>query len=272
MSIPKDLLRERPELSKWSILTAYRGSITHNMYVPNSDPNSIDDKDVICVCIPPQKFYYGLKQYGSRGTKELKRDEWDIVIYEFRKYISLLIKGNPNVLSSLWLKPQHYLNLSDEGEWLIRKRDLFVSKQVYHSFAGYANGQFHRMTHIAFEGYMGEKRKRLVEKYGYDTKNASHLIRLLKMCIEFLTEGKLYVEREDNQELLAIKRGEWSLQKIEKLSEELFKQARYAYISSKLPNDVDRNAIDDLCVDILENRFYRWGVKTLSETQCQTTE
>lgn len=34
---------------------------------------------------------------------------------------------------------------------------------------------------------MGEKRKQLVAKHGYDTKNASHLIRLLRMGMEFLT-------------------------------------------------------------------------------------
>jgi len=34
-------------------------------------------------------------------------------------------------------------------------------------------------------------------RVGYDSKNAAHLIRLLRMGIEFLTEGKMYVERAD---------------------------------------------------------------------------
>jgi len=29
------------------ILLVYRGSIAHDMYVPQSDPNSIDDKDIM---------------------------------------------------------------------------------------------------------------------------------------------------------------------------------------------------------------------------------
>ena len=61
------------------------------------------------------------------------------------------------------------------------------------------------MERNACKGYMGEKRKRLVEKFGYDTKNASHLIRLLRMGMEFLVDGELHVEREDAKELLRIK-------------------------------------------------------------------
>lgn len=57
---------------------------------------------------------------------------------------------------------------------------------------------------------MGERRKALVRRHGYDTKNAAHLIRLLRMGIEFLQSGELLVDRSghDAGELLAIKRGE----------------------------------------------------------------
>lgn len=255
MGIPKDLLKEKYELSRWCILLAYRGSIAHGMYVPNTDPDSVDDKDAIAVCIPPVEFYFGLKQYGSRGTQEIKRGEWDIVAYEVRKFVTLLVKGNPNVLSTLWLDRSDYMKMTDEGKMIVEGRDLFVTRQVYHSFVGYAHSQLHRMTHMAYEGYMGEKRKKLVDKYGYDTKNASHLIRLLRMAVEFLVEGRLIVKRPDRQELLDIKRGKWTLNKVEQCADDLLKQARQAYIDSKLPNDVDRAKIDKLCVDVLSSRL-----------------
>jgi hypothetical protein len=60
-------------------------------------------------------------------------------------------------------------------------------------------------------GYMGQKRRELVRRVGYDAKNAAHLIRLLRMGIEFLTEGTIHVERQDAPELLSIKRGDWPL-------------------------------------------------------------
>jgi predicted nucleotidyltransferase len=260
MSIPKDLLRENKGLDEWAILSGYRGSIAHGMYVPTNDPNSIDDKDIMAICVPPLEYYFGLKQYGSRGTKEIKRDEWDIVTYEARKFISLLAKGNPNVLMMLWLSPQYYLKKTAAGQLIITHKYLFVGKHVYRSFVGYAHGQLHRMTHHAFQGHMGAKRKQLVEKYGYDTKNASHLIRLLRMGVEFLTEGELYVERTiDASQLLEIKKGGWKLEEVQKEADRWFKNAEQAYINSKLPNEPDKEKINDLLIDVIQTAYKERG-------------
>ena len=43
--IPGNILEVHPSLGEWAILSAYRGSIAHGMYVPSSDPNSIDDAE-----------------------------------------------------------------------------------------------------------------------------------------------------------------------------------------------------------------------------------
>lgn len=240
-----------PGLSDWCILSGYRGSIAHNMYVPQSSPDSIDDKDVMAVCVPPPDCYLGLNDYGSRGTKEIMRGEWDIVIYELRKFIRMLLEGNPNVLSMLWLEPRFYLTKTEAGDMLIRRRNLFVGRHVYRSFAGYAHGQLHRMTHSACAGYMGEKRKQLVAKFGYDTKNAAHLIRLLRMAIEFLKDGELYVTRHDGQQLLEVKRGEWTLDQVKSEADRLFKLAEQAYIDSKLPAAPMKDAVSGLCQEII---------------------
>ena len=248
MNIPKDIIKDNPGIGEWAILVGWRGSIAHGMYVPNSAPDSIDDKDVMAVCVPPLDYYFGLRQFGSRGTQEIKYQEWDIVIYEVRKFIGLLTQGNPNVLSLLWLNENHYIKITDAGRLLIENRDVFVGRHVYKSFTGYAYDQLHRMTHMAFEGYMGEKRKRLVEKYGYDTKNAAHLLRLLRMGIEFLRDGKLYVQRDDAKWLLEVKRGEWTLEQIQKEAERLFKLTEQAYLSSSLPPGPDKQAVNALAV------------------------
>lgn len=137
--------------------------------------------------------------------------------------------------------------MTPAGALLLSRRDLFVGKHVYHSFVGYAKGQLHRMTHGAQEGYMGEKRKALVAQFGYDTKNAGHLVRLLRMGIEFLTDGVLRIEREDASELLDIKRGHWTLEQVKAESDRLFALAQEAFVRSPLPAEVDREAIDLLC-------------------------
>ena len=128
------------------------------------------------------------------------------------------------------------------------------------------------MTHQSFQGYMGEKRKRLVNKYGFDTKNASHMIRLLRMCVEFLTTNKFHVKREDAKELLDIKDGLWTLDKINKEADLLFKAADDAYEKSKLPESVDTSKVDELCFRILKSRFddskssYKVGFSSSDDT------
>lgn len=236
------------------VLLGYRGSIAHGTYIPSTDPNSIDDKDVMGIFIGQKEHYFG---FENREDYERKMGEWDVVLYEIRKFMKLLLKNNPNVLMMLWLPEKYYLFKNEYGEALLKNRDIFVSKQAYHSFSGYAYGQFKRMTNFKFEGYMGDKRKALVEKFGYDVKNASHLVRILKMGIEFLTEGQLYVEREDAPQLISIKKGEWTLQQVKAEADKLFALAQEAYIKSKLPDKPDWDKAEKLLMSILQQKFYQ---------------
>lgn len=252
MSIPRDLTATHPGIGEWSILHAYRGSIAHGMYVPQSNPDSIDDKDTMAFCVPPLDHYFGLAEFGSRGTQEIKRGEWDIVVYEARKAIRLLAQGNPNVLSMLWLPENMIISTTDAGRHLLEHRDLFVGRHAYKAFVGYAVAQMRKMEGGAHRGYMGEKRKALVERYGYDTKNAAHLIRLLRMGIEFVRDGELNVHRHDAQELLAIKAGEWPLERVKAEAERLFRRAEAAYDRSTLPVKPDREKVDTLCVEVVQ--------------------
>jgi predicted nucleotidyltransferase len=254
MSVPKAVLARDKGLSDWCILHGYRGSIAHGMYEPSSEPNSIDDKDTMAFAVPSVDHYFGLSEYGSRGTREVKEGEWDIVIYEARKALRLLAGGNPNVLSILWLEPNMYIQVEDAGRLILDNRDLFVGRHVYKPFVGYATQQLYKMENGAFEGYMGEKRKALVEAHGYDTKNAAHLIRLLRMGIEFLRDGELNVLRHDAAELLAIKHGDWSLGKIKTEAERLFRRAEYGYDRSTLPIRPDHEKVNALCVEVVATR------------------
>lgn len=254
MTVPKDVLKQTEGLGDWCILHVYRGSIAHGMYEPDSQPNSIDDKDTMAVCVPSIDHYFGLKDYGSRGTVEVKHGEWDIVVYEARKMIRLLAQGNPNVLAALWVGENMRISFTRAGRLLIDRRDLFVGRHVYKPFIGYATQQLYKMEHGAFNGYMGEKRKRLVEQHGYDTKNAAHLIRLLRMGIEFLRDGVLNVDRGgyDAQELLAIKHGEWTLERIKDEAQRLFRRAEEVYDRSTLPVGPDMDEIGRLAVEIVQ--------------------
>jgi predicted nucleotidyltransferase len=255
MAIPKYIVEQNPGIGEWCVLHGWRGSVAHGMYEPPENPDSIDDKDTMAICVPQLDHYYGLSEFGTHGTREIKQGEWDIVVYEARKAVRMLSQGNPNILSLLWLPENGYIQRTPAGDLLVENRDAFLGRHVYQSFVGYAKGQFHKMTHGAYRGYMGEKRKEIVARYGYDTKNAAHLIRLLRVGIELLHDGYLRVDRGglDATELLDIKHGKWTLGQVQDEAMVLFRRAEEAYDCSSLPAASDRERINDLCVAVVSD-------------------
>jgi len=234
------------------IIMNYVGSTAHGTYIPNNNPGSVDDIDVMGVCIGTKDIYLGLDAFEQYTDQT---DPWDVVVYELRKFVRLLLKQNPNVMGMLWTKKSIYLN--SLGKRLYDSRDIFVSKEAYHSFIGYAYGQLHKMEHFKHEGYMGEKRKALVEKWGYDCKNAAHLVRLLNMCIEFLKTGGFNVDRTDIDAgiIKHIKTGGWTLQMVKEYADAAFADALTVYKTSQLPDKPNHKAANKLVIEILEEHF-----------------
>jgi len=258
MRLLNTILNDASQFDMWrqAIYLGYRGSIAHGTYVPNNNPASIDDKDVFGIVIPTKEYFFGLKKFDQF---ERKQEYWDILIYDFRKFIRLLLKANPNVMQALWTPEKHNLKTSWQYEELVRNRHLFVHKGIYKSFCGYSYGQLHKMENMAYNGYMGEKRKSLVDRFGYDCKNAQHLIRLLRQGIEFLKTGELQVERLDRSELIQIKTGQWSIEKVKREATILFKEMERAYNESKLPDLPYSEDADRLTQNILESHFNHEG-------------
>jgi predicted nucleotidyltransferase len=237
------------------VMCGYRGSYAQNTYIPNTDPNSVDDVDLMGVYLAPVEYYLGLGR-GKRYKKAIERfiNEWDVVSYEIRKFFNLLLKSNPNVLSMLWIKKEHHLEVDypEARNLIIANRDVFSSKYAYNSFIGYARSQASKMENHAFEGYMGEKRKNLVKKYGYDTKNASHLVRLMTMAIEFILTGEMNVYREKDGDFFKdIKIGKYKLEEVKDMANALFSDAREALKVSPLPPEPDYDAAEKIIMTIL---------------------
>jgi hypothetical protein len=100
--------------------------------------------------------------------------------------------------------------------------------------------------------YKGAKRKAMVDRFGYDTKHAGHLIRLLRCACEFLETGELIVDRtgRDAEELKAIKRGEWGRERVLAEAERLFVRLEEARATSPLPEEPDAATADALLVEV----------------------
>ncbi len=322
MTQPFDLSNpeHRAFIPEGTCMLAYRGSIAHNMYIPGTDPKSIDDVDLMGIVVGQRSHYFGLTEWGSRGTKEIKQGKFDCVFYEIKKMFSLLLQGNPNVMSMLWLRDEDYLHNDARAELIIKRRGLFDGKHVYNAFAGYAHQQLSKMETrdpaelrmylaLTYEakhrgihpnhkgelldypeghdysvsegrdakahsdvmllshlqhfmkkgenlGYLGDKRKGLVLEHGYDSKNAAHCVRLLRMAGEYLRTGVLNVFRSDAAELLDIKHGKWELTRVKQHADELFKDMKEARDKSPLPEGPNREKAEQLLMEILYDAIY----------------
>lgn len=231
-------------------LAGYRGSTAHG-----TAGDIIDDVDVIGVFIAPYNHYFGLTALEHIERIAIN-DKFDFALFELRKYFRLLLKSNPNVLSLLWLPQNLYIVQAEWGRLLIENRQIFMSKHLYKSFGGYAYGQLRRMTHpCTNQAFQGKRRRQRFEKFGYDCKNAAHLIRLLRMGIEALGTGEINVARHDAKQLKEIKRGDWSLLQIEKEAERLQKLLDEAFVRSPLPSKANYKKAEQLLIEILKEEL-----------------
>lgn len=221
------------------ILMGYRGSISHGTQLENS----IDDIDLIGVYIAPPEFYYG---WQGRDTIELFEGDYDIVLYELKKFLYLCSNFNPNAVSLIYSHETDIKWCTEAGKRLQALRSALMSKKAYYVFKGYAQSQLKQMEKHSFHGYESSKRQELVDKFGYDIKHASHLIRLLRMGCEVLEEGKMRIKRPDAGELKAIKQGQYSHQKITEMARELFQKLDFAYENTCLPEKPDYGAIQEV--------------------------
>lgn len=94
-------------------------------------------------------------------------------------------------------------------------------------------------------------------KYSLDLKHAYHLVRLLRLCKEILTTGKVLVKRPDREELLHIRNGGWTYEQIVEYAESMDKQMDEYYKNSILPNKPDIQFIDNLCIDLIEKNIFK---------------
>lgn len=95
------------------------------------------------------------------------------------------------------------------------------------------------------------KRAALEAKYGYDTKHATHLVRLMRMCREVLTDGVVLVRRPDAEDLKALLNGAWTYDELVEWAEFQDKDLVEVARESALPRKPPRKKLDRLCQDII---------------------
>ena len=94
-----------------------------------------------------------------------------------------------------------------------------------------------------------------------NSKHAYHLVRLIRMCGETLTTGKVIVKRPDRDELLAIRNGAWTYDQLIEFAENEEKRLNDLYKTCNvLPKTANKHKLDQLCMRLVERSLskYSW--------------
>lgn len=97
-----------------------------------------------------------------------------------------------------------------------------------------------------------KKRAAIEAEFGYDCKHAGHLVRLMRMCREILTDGTVNVRRPDAEELLAIRNGAWTYDQLIEWADKQESEMQALYEASTLPDKPRTEEIDELCQELVE--------------------
>lgn len=226
------------------------GSDAHGTKLHPRDGGS-DDTDYIAIFMPSADNILGSNPFHHYTYNV---DGLDVVVYSFPKLMSMLKSANPNVLGLLFYEnPDHMPLLGPVMTNLTALRDMFLSKQLYDRFEGYSRSQIKGMEKAEFKGYMGAKRKEVVEKVGYDTKAAAHALRVLWMGIEIFTYRSMQINRTgiDAGTLKDIKRGVHTLETVMSWIDSARSELQLSYKNTSLPDNPDWEGQERFLVDTM---------------------
>lgn len=113
----------------------YRGSQTYGTSTP------LSDWDEGGVYLEPINQVLGL---GLDFQDEIADDKHDKVWYSLKKYFTLLLSSNPNILESLFIDDKFVIYEHPIITEIKKHRQEFVTKQCFNSFIGYAIAQIKR--------------------------------------------------------------------------------------------------------------------------------
>jgi hypothetical protein len=254
-----------------TILLSEVGSGLHGTSV-----SDYDDRDEMGICIEPPEAVIGFRRFeqyewktawerpGERANRSGPGD-LDLTIYSLRKWMRLAANGNPTVLLPLFAPGSKLVKMSPEGlELRERMPQYILSRTAGDRFTGYLKTQ--RDCMLSHEGKGRDcTRPELIERYGYDTKFAGHMVRLGLQGHELMATGKITLPMPavDARTITAIRTGQYSMHETLAMAEILEEDIARAVKTSPLPESPDWEVIDRWLSDT-----YQWHwTRTRSETQ-----
>ncbi|MEM7553494.1 MAG: nucleotidyltransferase domain-containing protein [Cyanobacteria bacterium P01_A01_bin.84] len=217
---------------------------------------------------PPQKKPLP-SDFGIEDIAPLNKEE----LNTFLEYLYLLIRGRIEFLEE---SEQLYKLLTADidfkgvlKQYTFPEETLEYTQLLTSSSKDFIRllkkSQSYRVAVREWQSYESWKNNRnparaeMERKSGFDLKHGMHCIRLLRSGLEILQTGNLTVDRRisgDANNLRAILEGEYSYEKVMKMSEDIVAEMDEVYDKSNLPHKPNLNEINDLCMELVEMKGF----------------
>lgn len=231
---------------------------------------------------PPKRSDFGLSETISRGTEEIfnyikaRVEQWNLNQFpleeDLRSDLKETIWELVYEVSKVRVDWDNWADVYSEASLNSMAKDLDLNEKVVkliNSERLYYKSKKNYESWLRWKAERNPARRALEVKCGYDSKHASHLVRLMRMGYEILDQGKVLVKRPDAEELLAIKNGHWTFDQVMEFSESMQKRLKekYAQVESdrksgkqcKLPKEVNYTALNDFYHKLSEEYYLNSG-------------
>ncbi|KKW11164.1 MAG: nucleotidyltransferase-like protein [Candidatus Gottesmanbacteria bacterium GW2011_GWB1_49_7] len=130
-----------------------------------------------------------------------------------------------------------------------------LNKQIVHTVTqekAYQAAMNRWKSYLNWKASRNPRRAALEEKYGYDTKHASHLIRLILEGEEILRTGHITLPLPQSDLLKEIKAGGWTYDRLKEEVVEIDQRFDEWYKASLLPKGPNIEGVNNLCTKIVQ--------------------
>jgi uncharacterized protein len=202
-----------PILQENAIYQTITGSTAYGL---SSEQSDVDQKAI--VILPPV--------YNIKLTKEWETTTFnnpDIEFHSLKKAMNLYLSQNPTMLETLFVEDPYIVKITKFGDILRKNRKLFLTKNCFNTFGGYAKAQLMRIkknlyltTHEDDLNYVHDKIAETINKINRSKPDQSSV-----------ALNKLFFDKKDNLTAnISIHINDISLKELNQISSELTNQLK----------------------------------------------
>lgn len=220
------------------------------------------DQDIYGVVLPPLSILFPHTAGWIQGFESpISFEVWqqhhvdggyDFSVHNITKFLHLAMQGNPNITECLFAPQDCILHKTTSFQLILDIKQEFLTQRSIPRYRGYMVSQLHKMKTKTPD--VGSTRLANFEKYGYDVKFASHLIRLGLFCEQILKNRWLDL-RQDAELLKSIKRGELKLREVEDLAQSIISRLEKLQLNTTLPIEVNKEKVKRTLINVIESHY-----------------